>query len=186
MDSGGSEPHSPLYRSDQLNLPDDPAFLPDLNMNLDFSVFDISTDTSHQSSSMTPPSYLSNRSSEAREPVEEPALVFALADHPLGGDFVGFGEDTSSALKPGSRAGGRSAFEDTGVIEDPGFEFDAEGNLVEVRAAAQRESVAPSATGPASKLGSESAISAQVRQEHEAGLQGAQVCLTRSLVASNI
>ena len=172
---------SALYRPDQLNLPDDPAFLPDFDMILDLSMFHTPTDTSGSSSSMTPLSFLSSRSSMAREPIEHPVLVLPLADTPLGGDLggYGFGGDTSSAIKTASRAGRGSAFEDTGVIEDPGFEFDAEGNLViEPAAGGERESPAHSATGPASKLGSDSAISAQVRKEHEAGLQGVQVYLT--------
>lgn len=148
-----------------------------MDMNLDLSIFETSPDTSHRSSMMSPPSFLSSRSSQPREPTEEPALVFPSTDTPAGGDLgrIGFVGDTSSALKTGSKAGRTSVFEDTGVIEDPGFEFDGEGNLVTLPLPAERENVAASVTGPASRLGSDSAISARVRQEHEAGLQGAQV-----------
>jgi hypothetical protein len=159
-------------------------------MNLDLSMFDISTDTSGYSSSITSPSFLSSHSSLAREPSGEPALVFPSADTPLGGDLggFGFGGDTSSALRTASRADRMSVFEDTGMIEDPGFEFDfdAEGNLVEHPTIRERDGVAPLATGPGSKLGSDSAISAQVRQEYEASLQGAQVCLARSFAKADI
>lgn len=65
--------------------------------------------------------------------------------------------------------------EDTGGIEDNGFEFDQYGNIIEAPLAGQRESIAPSSTRPASRLGSDSAVSARVRQEHEAGVQGVQV-----------
>jgi hypothetical protein len=179
-----ANPHSPVYRLQQLNLPDDPTFLPDFDMNLDLSMFGISTGSSTGSGSMIPPSYLSSRSSVAREPIEEPALVFPSVDTPRGelGVF-GFGGDTSLAFKTASRASGVSVFEDTGMIEDPGFEFDAEGNVVELPEAGVRENAAP---GPVSKLGSDSAISAQVRREHEAGLYGAQVCLNSSSVATDI
>lgn len=172
---------SPARRPDQLNLPDDPAFLPDFDMNLDLSRFDISTDTAGCSDSMTPPSFLSSRSSMVREAIEELALVFPSAVTQLSGDLggLGFGGDTSSAHKTASRADRVSVFEDTGMIEDPGFEFefDADGNLFEHPTAGQRAFVAPSATDIAVKHGSDSAVSGQVREEHEAGLQGAQVCL---------
>jgi hypothetical protein len=182
-----ANPHSPVYRLQQLNLPDDPAFLPDFDMNLDLSMFGISTGSSTGSGSMTPPSFLSSHSSVAQEPMEGPALVFPSVDTPKGelGVF-GFGGDISSAFKTASRAGGVSVFEDTGMIEDPGFEFDAEGNVVELPEAGVRENAAPSAPGPVSKLGSDSAVSAQVRREHEAGLYGAQVCLKSSSVAADI
>ena len=175
---GRGNPRSPVYRLQQLNLPDDPAFLPDLDMNLDLSMFGISTGSSSGLGSITPPSCLSSRSSVAREPMTEPALVFPSVETPRGelGEF-GFGGDTNSAFKTASRAGGVSVFEDTGMIEDPGFEFDAEGNVVELPEAGGRENAVPSAPGPVSKLGSDSAISAQVQREHEAGLYGAQVCL---------
>jgi hypothetical protein len=147
-------------------------------MNLDLSMFGLSTGSSSGSGSTTPPYCLSSRSSVAREPMEELALVFPSVDTPRGElDAFGFTGDTSLAFKTASRAGRVSVFEDTGMIEDPGFEFDAEGNVVQLPEVEGRENVAPSAPGPVSKLGSDLAISAQVRREHEAGLYGAQVCL---------
>ena len=177
-----------MYRLDQLNLPDDPAFLPDFDMDLDLSMFDIQTNASGYSESLTPPSFLSSRSSVAREPVEDHALVIPSADTPLGGDLGGYGfmGDTSSAIKTASRADRVSAFEDTGVIEDPGFEFDAEGNLVIEPASGEKKSVVPSVAGPVSKLGSDSAVSTQVHQEHEAGLRSVQACVRQTPVAPGI
>ena len=136
---------------------------------------------------MLPPLFLSTRSSQLVEPIEEPALVFPSTDTAPGRDFggIGFAGDTSSALKTGSRTAQVSVLEDTGIIEDPGFEFDPEGNMVVLPSTAEGEGVIPPTAGPASRLGSDSAISARVRQEHEAGLQGAQVrtrilpCFTR-------
>ena len=183
----GGTPHSPVYRLQQLNLPDDPAFLPDFDMNLDLSMFDISTDSWSGSGSVTPPSYLSRRSSVAQEPMEEPALVFPSIDTPRGElDMFGFGDDTSLALKTSIRADRVTVIEDTGMIEDPGFEFDAEGNVVELPEVGARESATTSAPGPVSKLGNDSIINAQVRLEHEAGLYGAQVCLKSYPVATDI
>ena len=171
-----------MYRPEQLNLPDDPAFLPDFDMDLDLSMFDTRTNASSYSESLTPPSFLSSRSSVMREPIEDAALVFPSTNTPLGGDLGGYGfrGDTSSAIKTASQAGRASAFEDTGVIEDPGFEFDAEGNLVIEHASGERESVVPSVAAPVSKLGIDLAVSTQVRQEHEAGLRGVRACLRQS------
>jgi hypothetical protein len=184
LDQGAhGSPHSPVYRQQQLNLPDDPAFLPDFDMNLDLSMFGISTGSSSGLGSTTTPSSPSSRSSIAREPMKEPALVFPSFDTPTGARGVfGFGGGTSLAFKTASRADQMSVFEDTGMIEDPGFEFDTEGNVVELPEAGVRGNNTPSAPRPVSKLGSDSAISAQVRLEHKAGLHRAQVCLKSSSV----
>jgi hypothetical protein len=178
-----------MDRPDQLNLPDDPAFLPDFDMNLDLSMFEVSTSTSGYSGSMIPLSFPSSRSSLAMEPIQEAALVFPSAETPLAGDFSGFGfaGDTSSVLKVASRADRVSVFENIGMIEDPGFEFDfdAKGNLVEQPTTGERERVFRSTADPASKSWIDSAISAEIRQEHEAGLHGAQVRLRRSFDEAN-
>ena len=173
----------PACRPDQLNLPDDPAFLPDFDMNLDLSMFDISGDVSGYSGSMTPPSLLSSCSSVAREAVLEPVLVLTSTDTAPDKGFGGFRfGDTISALRTASQADRVSVFEDTGMIEDPGFEydFDAEGNLVEHPTVGERERAALPATGLARRLGSELAISAQVHQSHEAAVRVAHVRLKRS------
>ena len=139
-------------------------------------MFDMSSDVSGYSGSMAPLSC----SSVAREPVLEPALVLTSTDTAPGNGFGGFrvGE-TSSALRTASRANRVSVFDDTGMIEDPGFEydFDAEGNLVEHPTAGEKERAAPSATGRASRLGSDSVTAVQVRQGHEAALRVVQVRL---------
>lgn len=146
-------------------------------MNLDLSMFDTSTNVSRRSSLMSPPSFLSSRSSQLVELVEEAALIFPSNDSPsnTGLGSFGLGGGTSSALRTRSKVGRLSVFEDTGFIADPGFEFDAEGNAVDLPPPADRASIAASATGPASRIESDSAVSAQVRLDHEVGLQGAQV-----------
>jgi meiotic recombination protein REC8 len=177
-------------RPDQLNLPDDPAFLPDFDMNLDLSTFEVSTSTSGFSSSMTPLSFPSGRSSLAIEPIQEAALVFPSAETPLAVDFSGFAfaGDTGSVLKTANRADRVSMFEDTGMIEDPGFEydFDAKGNLVEYATRRERQRVSHSIADPASKTWIASAISGQIREEQETSLQGAQVRRGSSFDEANI
>ena len=126
---------------------------------------------------MSPQSFLSSRSSHAANLRDEPVLVFPSTDTAPDGSLAGFGfaGDTSSALRTESKAGRISVFEDTGLIEDPGFEFDAEGNIVDLPRVTDRESALATAGAPRSRVGSDSGISARVREEHEAGLQGVQV-----------
>jgi hypothetical protein len=146
-------------------------------------MFNMSSDVSGYSGSMAPLSLLSSCPSVAREPVVEPVLVLTSTDTTPGNGFGGFrfGE-TNSAVRTASRANRVSIFEDTGMIEDPGFEydFDAEGNLVEHPTAGEKERAAPSATGRASRLGNDSAVAVQVRQDHEAALRVVQARLKRS------
>jgi hypothetical protein len=174
--------YSPAYRPDQLNLPDDPAFFPDFDMTLDLSMFDISSEVSGSSSSVTPPSLLSSYS-VMRDPVPEPVLILTPTDTAAGSGFGGFRfRDTSPAPRTASRTDRVSAFEDTGMVEDPGFEydFDAEGNLIEHPTAGAREHDLPSATSLVRRPGSELAISAEVRQGHVATPGLGQVRLDRS------
>jgi hypothetical protein len=73
------------------------------------------------------------------------------------------------------------------MIEDPGFEydFDAEGNLIEHPTAGERELDLPPATNLVRKPGSDLAISAQVRQGHEATPGFGQVRLDRSFTRAS-
>lgn len=134
------------------------------------------------------PSFLSTCSVEARELVQEPILLFPSTDTPPGNDLGWCGVEgaTSSAITTVSRARRFSVFEDTGMIDDPGYEFgfDAEGNIVEHPTQGEREPAAPSATIPARKPGSDLATSAPERPERDAGRQSAEVCCLMSYTQS--
>ena len=183
----GSDTHSSSLphtssRPDQLNLPDDPAFLPDLDMNFDLSPFDISTDTSRRSSLLSPPSLLSSRSSHVEEAAEEPGPVLPSAGTSSRSVPGGFAGDTSSAVKAGSRVDHPSIFEDTGLIEDPGFGFDEEGNMVMIPAATERpegEETAAPARGRESRIATDSGIGATLEQQLAEGLHVGEVVQTR-------
>lgn len=164
-------------RTDQLNLPDDPAFMPELDLNFDFSAFNLPMEISGRSSLMSPPSLVSSRSSQqAAEEAEEPTLELPSGDTSFGAKAGGF----DLGLMAGVRSVGRSASmvhgpsvfeEETGIL-DVDWEFDEHGNMIET-AQAPKPSPIVQAVGdvPASRMVTDSAINARVRQEHAEGLQ---------------
>lgn len=166
-----------IYRPDQIMLQDDPAFLPELAfraLDIDLSALDLSSDAvSHDSSLMSRRSLLSSQSSHGE--LEGPHLGLVIPTSDTGGaaDFGGFAipSDNDDPAQRGSRLGGPIfGGDEEGFLPDVDFEFDAEGNVVELNAEdrAQRQS----ATGVGgSRLSKDSAASARVRREHEEGLQ---------------
>ena len=159
-------------RPEHLNLPDDPAFMLDLDMNFDLSAFDI-PDLSSTSRS---PSVLSARtlaSSQTSHGVdeEEPVLDLPSMDTPddHGGFDLNFGIGTSSALKSGSIIDKVIDADEPGIIENPEFEMTEDGDLVPI---SRLGSLVGGSEAPQSGVGgrsaSESAMSARVRAEHAA------------------
>ncbi|KZF20855.1 hypothetical protein L228DRAFT_262733 [Xylona heveae TC161] len=177
------DPDAGKARPDQLTLQDDPAFLPDLllpEFDLDLSRLDITSSLASQSlSSASPHSRLSSQSSIADNGL--PALVIPTSDTAdVAGGIGGFIHADIIADNIEGRAGrGMDQLsrldEDTGFLPDVDFEFDAEGNVVELggggRASApqtpqRQRTLAPVSTGASSR----------VRREHlEGQLQAAQV-----------
>lgn len=158
-------------------LQDDPAFLPELAfraLDIDLSALDLSSDaTSHRSSLMSQRSLTSSQSSH-QEP-EGPHLDLIIPTSDTGGaaDVGGFviPGDNDDLAQRGSRLGAPSfEGEEEGIFQDVDFEFDAEGNVVELSAddRAQRRSVVGMG---GSRLSRDSAASGRVRREHEEGLQ---------------
>jgi len=182
-----STPQSALLmgrRADQLNLPDDPTFMPELDLNFDLSVFDLPLKTSGRSSLMSPPSLISSRSSQLaaaaeEEEVEEPALELPSGDTSLGVGLGGFELGLAASLisvgRSGSRAHGPSVLEEETGILDVGWEFDEHGNMIEITEAPKAATLVPPAEDvPSARIGTDSAISERVRQEHAEGLEAAQ------------
>lgn len=160
-------------RPDQLNLQDDPAFLPDFDINLDLSLFDLPLERSFSRGCSQLPSLAG--SSRASLSDHEPQLELPSEATPgLGiGDFE-FGGVTSSAGLPGSNVRAQSMFEEPGIINDPEFDIDADGNLFTPTQRQQQSDVAQAALSlgvPGSKAGDSTGITERVRAEHEAGLQ---------------
>ena len=153
-------------------LQDDPAFLPDFGLpglDFDFSFLDMATDDSSRRSSIL--SQHSQRSSLSSRPeVDEsmPGIVIPTSESGGAGELGGFmlpGENIGSAQRR-ERPARMPEEEDEGFDLDPGFSFDAEGNLIEERPLGV--GVAPMAP---IRLGSDSATNALVRQERTEGLQ---------------
>jgi hypothetical protein len=168
-----------------LNLPDDPIFNPEFDMNLDLSDFGIPSDgnISRASSVLSTGSPRSSRTSLG--PIEEePGLEIPSIDSPglLGGFDVAMSSMGTSPAKPASHAGGPSeaaaAFEESAVAAQPEYEIDDEGNLVPTDP--NRASNEGSPAG--ARAFSESGASARVRAEHEAGMIEDQVSAHGRLV----
>jgi len=149
-------------------------------MCFDLSVFDLSTEMSLASGVQSPfnpassqPSYLLHIEGE-----DEPALVFPSADTPNRG-FGGFdiGGDFSSAMKTARNMGHVTVFEDSAINENPEFDFDMEGNILELPAVGPGDiqSVAPSVIEVGARLDSDSGISRRVRVEHEVDIHSEEV-----------
>lgn len=155
-------------------LPDDPAFLPDLALlPIDFelaNLFDHSSAVGSQSSSfLSPHTPLSSQSSQGV--IGAAGLVLPRSSSGAAtalGDFA-----LPSIQGPGSvRPSDAPIFQDDDLGFDPnvGFGFDDEVGIYDIQERAQ--SVA-SARHPAraQRFESDSALSAQVRREHEEGRQ---------------
>lgn len=150
-------------------LPDDPSF--DVELAFDFNVDSVGVSESAavapQSSLLSLPSYASSQSSR-----HEPQLLMPSSESPAAGGLgFGFPGDTSSL--PRSESIVRRPIvleEESGLLPDPGFYFDKNGE--EVQGPALRESSARLSAQSESRAASESAIARQVQTEHEAGLQG--------------
>ncbi len=151
-------------------LQDDPAFLPELA----FRALDLSSDaTSLGSSMMSQRSLLSSQSSHGEAEGPHFGLVIPTSDTGGAAEIGGFaiaGDDDDLAQR-GSRIGAPMfEGEDEGFIPDVDFEFDAEGNVVELNA--EDRALRQFATGVGgSRLSRDSAASGRVRREHEEGLQ---------------
>ena len=160
-------------RPDQLNIPEDPGFIPDLDLNFDLSAFDIPSDrsSSRASSVLSPHTPGSSRTSlDAIELEEEAdmALDIPSLDTPSGyggftpnlrlGSSVGIGSITKATPRP--------PYEESPIIDDPEFEIAEDGSLVAVE---RPQTGAREHHTPAGRATSESVISARVRDEHAVG-----------------
>ncbi|KAI9873277.1 MAG: hypothetical protein M1830_000588, partial [Pleopsidium flavum] len=171
------DPDAGKARPDQLILQDDPAFLPDLafgGFDIDLSALDLSSDaTSRRSSILSQRSQQSSQSSHHEREASHLGLVLPPSETEATADVGGFvvaGEDGSSVQR-GSRLGSPLLEGgEEGFLPDADFEFDAEGNVIELTAdeRAQRRS---GAGAGGSRLSRDSAASVRVRREHEEGLQ---------------
>ena len=143
-------------------------------LDLDLSALDLSTDESIRRSSILslPSQRTSISSARGSDEAVFDLMIPSSSTHgaaELGG-FVLPSEDRSSAQR---NAHMRSILgEDEGGFDlDPGFTFDADGNIIDEH----RPAPGTPAQVPGVRLGSDSALSARVRQEIEAGMEAGQI-----------
>ncbi|KIX93747.1 uncharacterized protein Z520_10653 [Fonsecaea multimorphosa CBS 102226] len=123
-------------RPEQLNLPEDPYFIPDLEIHFDLSAFGFASEGSNSSSSTS--SFLTVPSSQtSHPPSDEEADEF---DHDMppfdtpagtaGGFDVPLGGGSSSVARTGSRVDPYAVAEvEPAIMDDPLFDVDEDGFL---------------------------------------------------------
>ncbi|KAI9882475.1 MAG: hypothetical protein M1823_005775 [Watsoniomyces obsoletus] len=156
------DPRAGKARPDQLVLPDDPAFLPDLGLldfNINFALLDPQLTLS-----------LSPKPSPRGRPEEvgRGGRGFVIPTSDAG--EVSLPGPEAAAAAPGTDDvfRGREYDEDEGLLPEVDFEFDAEGNI---RTVGGSEAVEATPAAARARLESDSAASARVRQEHAEGLR---------------
>ncbi|PGH07450.1 hypothetical protein GX51_01751 [Blastomyces parvus] len=135
--STGLDPDAGKAKPSQLVLPDDPTFIPDLmlpGLNVDLSALDISSDIgsprkSSLLSSVLAPSSKSSQFSDGQ-------LHLNISSSDIGGHGAGvsgFPSDIGSSVRKEAQFELPAAFaEESGVLLQPDFEFDGDGNIVEL------------------------------------------------------
>ncbi|MCJ1393678.1 hypothetical protein MMC18_006554 [Xylographa bjoerkii] len=175
------DPEAGKARPDQLVLQDDPAFLPDIDLpslDLDLSLFENSTQGSSQRTSvMSAGSNQSSRSSNKEGEASEFGLIIPTSDSGNPGDTGGFhlAKSGSSATK---RDAGIADFfpEEQGFFPDVDFNFDAEGNMIELETPQAVQSNEPVPRGR-----SDSGVSTQIRQDQEEGVLAGHLEFARAM-----
>ncbi|ETI23126.1 hypothetical protein G647_04923 [Cladophialophora carrionii CBS 160.54] len=130
------DPEVGKTRPEQLNLAEDPYFMPEIDINFDLSAFGFSSEGS--SASQNGSSMLSLHSSQSSLHYDEEAGELGLNIPSLstpaagsGGLEILAGLGTSSAAKTGSRVGRLPSIfgEEPAIIDDPVFDVDDDGFL---------------------------------------------------------
>ncbi|KAL2007435.1 hypothetical protein VTN00DRAFT_8873 [Thermoascus crustaceus] len=171
---GGLDPDAGKARPDELVIPYDPSFVPEINLptfDLDFASLSAMTEisSSRQSSLLLTQVHGSSLSSHLGH--VSPRLDISSSDIVMGDFGVGgfqTASDMGSSVQKGGRSGGvrHSIFgdEEEGILLQPDFEFDEEGNIVELAVKkGPRDRV--SQRQAASRNPSEAPITGRVREE---------------------
>ncbi|KAK5191161.1 R8 protein [Exophiala xenobiotica] len=130
------DPEVSKARPEQLNIQEDPFFLPELHLNFDLAAFGFPSDDSTVSSAHSPRSLPSSQSSlqigDEEEPEQEAGLDIPSYSTPGGsGGFEGGSGATSSAVQSGSKAAQHSSVfgEEPLVLDEPVFDLGDDGHL---------------------------------------------------------
>ena len=170
-----------LCRPEHLNLPEDSAFIPELDLNFDLSAFDLSSEPSHASSILSPYSFASSQTILGNLGLEEEAglgLQLPSLNTPsgYGGFDVDIGGTSSVKLQSAIKPTVGPVLEESSILDDAEFEIAEDGSIVPVsrHQPGARQSEAQEIAGKGNAV-SESGFSDRVRAEHEAGLEERQV-----------
>ncbi|KAJ5557080.1 hypothetical protein N7494_000995 [Penicillium frequentans] len=138
LPGGGLDPFAGKAKPSSLVLPYDPTFLPETNLpglNIDFNILDLMNDEgSSQWSSLWSKSPAGSHSSASRVSVH---LDLGSDDLLQDGTMIGFDDGgMESAHKHGlsGKIGRHNLGDEEGVLLQPDFEFDENGNIVELDA----------------------------------------------------
>ncbi|EFQ97196.1 Rad21/Rec8 N terminal domain-containing protein [Nannizzia gypsea CBS 118893] len=135
--SASLDPDAGKARPDQIMLPHDPTFIPELmlpGLNVDLSTLDIGLDwvsprKSSLVSSYVPKSTASNKSAAGE-------LQLNLSSSDIGGfhtgDALGYISEMSSARKEPQVELPAYFGDEAGILLQPDFEFDGDGNIIEL------------------------------------------------------
>lgn len=135
------------HRPDQLVLPDDPSFVPEINLpglGIDLSKLTLEpqADTSRQNS------FLWTKFPDLSQTLPENLnLQLDLSSEDIMRDFGGFGSqsETSGSVqrRPLGRIAAGALDDEAGVLLQPDFEFDEDGNIIELSGERERRSNIP-------------------------------------------
>ncbi|KAG5296985.1 Rad21/Rec8 N terminal domain-containing protein [Histoplasma ohiense] len=133
------DPDAGKARPDQLVLPDDPSFIPDLmlpGLNVDLSALEISSDIGSPRKSSLLSSVLAPSSKSSQFSDGQLHLNISSSDiGGLGAGASGFPSDIGSSARKETQFELPAPFaEETGFLLQPDFEFDGEGNIIELTA----------------------------------------------------
>ena len=159
-------------RPDQLILQDDPTFLPDIDLpslDLDLALFENSTEGStNRSSIMSAHSHKSSQSSNKGREGPLPGLILPSSGSGNNDAMEGFELQRSNTGSIQNDTVLPVMFqEEEGFLPDVDFNFDADGNMIELRV--QSRPVNETGQG-ATEEWNESAVTKRVPQESEEGL----------------
>lgn len=132
------------HRPDQLVLPDDPSFVPEINLpGLEIDLSKLTLEPQAGISSQN--SFLWTKSPDLSQILPENLnLQLDLSSEDITRDFGGFGSQSEASGSAHQRPLGRIAAgaldDEAGVLLQPDFEFDEDGNIIELSGERERRS----------------------------------------------
>ncbi|EGE07540.1 Rad21/Rec8 N terminal domain-containing protein [Trichophyton equinum CBS 127.97] len=137
VNNAGLDPDAGKARPDQIMLPHDPTFIPELmlpGLNVDLSALDMGLEWVSPRKSSLVSSYVPKSSATNWSPAAQLQLNLSSSD--IGGfqagEALGYISDMSSARKEPQVELPPYFGDEAGILLQPDFEFDGEGNIIEL------------------------------------------------------